>query len=260
MYCPECGHDAADAKYCPECGTDLTAVKNAGRGRTAKAAAPAPARQQRPRTARRAAERRGEPATSGGSRSLLRIWLGFAALAVVVVVVIVAVGSGGGGPTGGAATPAAVPITADTSGSYTALVARANGLYDQGSAAFDNNDNAGGTEAFTAAAKVYGAAWKKQPGDPNVGTDYSVALFYSGQTGKAIKQIDAVLEKSPDFQTAHLNRGIFLKTAASDAKDSGDAAKSADLLSQAKVAFQQAVDIDPATDSGKRAAEQLTSL
>jgi hypothetical protein len=198
--------------------------------------------------------------SSGPSRSPLWIWLGFAALAVVVVGVIVAVGSGGDSPAGGNATPAAAPVTADTSGSYSELVTRANGLYDQGAAAFDKNDNVGGTEAFAAAAKVYAAAWKKQPGDPNVGTDYAVALFYSGQTAKALKQIGAVLATSPDFQTAHLNKGIFLQTAANEAKDGGDDATSADLLSQAKVAFQEAVDIDPASDSGKRAAEQLKSL
>ena len=259
MYCPECGHDAAEAKFCPECGTDLTAVKSTGRGRPAKAPAPAPARQQRPRTARRAAERRGAPAPAGTSRSLLWVLLGFAALAVVVVVVIVAIGGGGGSP-GGTVTPTPAPITADTTGSYSELVARANGLYDQGITAFSKQDSAGGTEAFAAAAKVYAAAWAKQPGDPNVGTDYAVALFYSGQSGKALKQIDIVLKKSPDFQTAYLNKGIFLKTTAGDAKDSGEDGKSADLLSQAKVALQQAVDIDPASDSGKRAAEQLKSL
>ena len=27
MYCPECGHDAGDAKFCPECGADLARIR-----------------------------------------------------------------------------------------------------------------------------------------------------------------------------------------------------------------------------------------
>ena len=140
------------------------------------------------------------------------------------------------------------------------LVVRANGLYDQGIAAFNKKDNAGGTAAFKAAAEVYGAAWRKQPGDPSVGTDYAVSLFYSGQTDRALRQIDVVIGKSPDFQTAYLNKGIFLKTAASDAKASGDTKNGAELLSQAKLTLQKAVGMDPASDAGKKAAAQLQGL
>jgi len=258
VYCPECGHDAADAKFCPECGSDLTAAKAARRGRPARPVAAAPAQNQRPRTARRAAERRGEPVPSGRPRSLLWIWLGFAAVAVVAVVIIVVVG-GSKGP-GGTSAASGVPVAADTSGSYSELVARANALYDTGIAAFDKNDDAGGAVSFRTAAEVYAAAWKKQPGDAGVGTDYAVALFYSGQTDQALKQIDAVLKTNPDFQTAHLNKGIFLKTAASEAKNGGDTKKGADLLGQAKVALEKAASLDPASDAGKRAAEQLQGL
>jgi tetratricopeptide (TPR) repeat protein len=189
---------------------------------------------------------------------VLWIWGGFVALAVVVVAVIVAVGGTGSGGT--ASTSAAAPVTADTSGSYTELVARGNDLYDQGIAAFDKNDSAGGEQLFRAAAKVYGAAWKKQPGDPGVGTDYAVALFYSRHHDEALKQIEAVLEKNPDFQAAHLNKGIFLQTEASEAKDSGVTERGADFLSLAKVALKKAVSIDPASDGGKNAAAQLQSL
>ena len=194
---------------------------------------------------------------TGRPRSVLWIWLGFAAAAVVLVVVIVALG---GRPSGSSAAPAAGPVTADTSGGYSVLVARANGLYDQGIAAFNKKDNAGGTAAFKAAAEVYGAAWKKQPGDPSVGTDYAVSYFYSGQTDKALRQIDVVIGKSPDFQTAYLNKGIFLKTAANDAKVNGDTKKGAELLSQAKLTLQKAVGMDPASDAGKKAATQLQGL
>lgn len=186
-----------------------------------------------------------------------RIWLGFAVLAVVVVVIVIAAG---GRSTNDPAAPAAGPIAAETSGSYTELVGRANDLYDQGITAFGKNDDAGGVGYFKAAAEVYRAAWKKQAGDPNVGTDLAVSLFYSRHHDEALKQIDVVLKKSPDFQAAHLNKGIFLQTEASESKDSGDTERGADFLAQAKVAFKKAVSLDPSSEAGKHAAEQLRSL
>ncbi len=107
---------------------------------------------------------------------------------------------------------------------------------------------------------MYAAAWKKQPGDPNVGTDFATSLFYSGQTDKAVTQVDEVLKASPDFQTAHLNRGIFLKTAAQDATDSGDSKTAEQLLADAKASFEKAVSIDAGSDSGQRAAQELEQL
>ena len=257
MYCPECGHDADEAKFCPECGTDLKAASQARRGRAKKSTAAAPVRTQRPRTARRAAERLGEPAPTQRSRSVLLIWLGFAAIAVVVVAVVVI--AGGNSADGPAASPAG-PVAADTSGSYRELVGRANDLYDQGVVAFGKNDEAGGIKYFKAAAEVYRAAWKKQPGDPSVGTDLAVALFYSRHHDDALKQIDVVLKKNPAFQSGHLNKGIFLQNEASEAKDGGDAQKGADLLAQARSALEKAVSLDPTSEAGKHAAEQLKSL
>ena len=257
MYCPECGQNADEAKFCPECGTDLKAASQALRGRAKKSTAAAPVRKQRPRTARRAAERRGEPAPAQRSRSVLWIWLGFAAIAAVVVAVVVIAGSNSAN---GPAASAAEPVAADTSGSYAELVGRANGLYDQGIDAFNKNDSAGGAEYFKAAAEVYRAAWKKQPGDPSVGTDLAVALFYSQHHDEALNQIDIVLKKNPAFQSGHLNKGIFLQNEASEAKDDGDAEKGAEFLAQAKSAFEKAVSLDPTSEAGKHAADQLKSL
>ncbi|HET6476365.1 MAG TPA: zinc ribbon domain-containing protein [Thermoleophilia bacterium] len=256
MYCPECGHDAAEAKFCPDCGTDLTTARQALRRPAKKPAAGPPAKAQRPRTARRAAERRGEPAPGAAaqSHSVRWIWLGFAAAAVVVVALVVALGSQSGED---APSTAAAPVAADTSGSYSELVDRANGLYDQGIAAFNKDDSAGGVEAFGAAAEVYRAAWKQQPGDPNVGTDFAVSLFYSQHHDEALQQVDVVLKANPDFQAANLNKGIFLKTEADEAKDE---AKAAEFLAQAKIAFKKAASIDPASDAGKSASSLLQSL
>jgi tetratricopeptide (TPR) repeat protein len=216
---------------------------------------------QRPRTARRTAERRGEPVRSepagraGSRRSVALIWLGFAVAAVVVVLVVVVVNGGG---SGGAAS--AEPIAADTTGTYSELVARANGLYDQGVAAFGKNDDTGGVAYFKAAAEVYRAAWKKQPGDPNVGTDFAVSLFYMRHHDEALQQIAVVLKKNPDFQPAYLNKGIFLQTESAEAKGRGEADKAAQFLEEAKVAFEKAVSIDPTSETGKGAAKLLKDI
>jgi len=188
--------------------------------------------------------------------------MGFATLAVIVVIAAFAVtrttsdasstASGGGQAPG--------PIAADTSGAYTELVQRANGLYDQGAQAFQKKDQSTGAQYFTAAAKVYRAAWKQQATDPNVGTDYATSLFYSGDTALALKQVDIVLAKSPDYQSAHLNKGIYLQSASQTAQQNGQQAKVASLLARAKAEFQKAVDIDPASAAGQKAAETLKSL
>ena len=69
-----------------------------------------------------------------------------------------------------------------------------------------------------------------------------------------------VLAKSPDYQSARLNKGIYLQTASQAAQQNGQQAKAASLLAQAKAEFQKAVDIDPASAGGKKAAETLKSL
>ena len=185
--------------------------------------------------------------------------MGFATVAVLIIIGVFALTrtpSGAAGSTSGVTQPAA-PVTADTSGSYGTLVQRANGLYDQGAQALQKKQQSTATEYFGAAAKVYRAAWKKQPTDPNVGTDFATSLFYSGDTDGALKQVNAVLANSPDFQTAHLNKGIYLENAAQTAQRSGDQKKADSLLGQAKAEFERAVAIDPKSSAGVKAAEDL---
>ena len=280
MYCPECGSNADDANFCPECGNDLSGLNRAGvcpecgaeagkakfcpecghqmpkpKRSPAERSATGSARSQRPRSQRRAAARQEQapPAPSRSKTPVALIWGGFAVAAAIVVVIVMM--STGGGDGGSAVVPE--PVSADTSGSYSELVDRANGLYDQGIAAFNQDDAEGGVAYFKAASEVYRAAWKKQPGDPNVGTDYAVSLFYMRHHDEGIKQINVVLKQNPDFQAAHLNKGIFLKTEASEAKDK---AKAADFLAEAKLAFQKAVSLDPTSEAGKNAAQALQNL
>ena len=194
----------------PSAGTRFRSpgARLAGRGRARTASVRA--------LPRRAASRQEAPAKKQSKTPVAFIWGAFAVAAIVVVIIVASTAGGGDG---GAAATASEAVSADTSGSYSELVERANGLYDQGIEAFNKDDAEGGVAYFEAASKVYRAAWTKQPGDPNVGTDYAVSLFYKRHHDEGIKQIDVVLKENPDFQAAHLNKGVFLKTEASEAKD-----------------------------------------
>ena len=193
------------------------------------------------------------------------IWGGFGALAIVVIVIVVMVSGGFGGgstdeTTANASGAPAQAVTADTSGSYEELVSRANDLYDQGDAAFQEQDFEQGGAYFAAAAEVYAAALKKQPGEPSVGTDYAVALFYSGDIPGALAQIELVLKDNPDFQKAWLNKGIFLTHEGRIAEQQGDKKEADKLYAQAKTALTKAVAIDSKSDAGKQADQSLQQL
>jgi tetratricopeptide (TPR) repeat protein len=188
--------------------------------------------------------------------------MSFATIAVIVIIGAFALTRTPSGATASVsgATQRTGPVAADTSGSYSVLVQRANGLYDQGAQAFQKKQQSAGEQYFAAAAKVYRAAWKKQANDSNVGTDYATSLFYSGDTDGALKQVNVVLAKSPDFQTAHLNKGVYLQTASQTAGQNGQKTKAESLLAQAKAEFQEAVSIDPSSSPGTKAAGSLKGL
>ena len=260
MYCPECGNDAKSAKFCPECGADLAGVQDALKGKTGAAQATQPDGAGAPEATTAAGDSAGGP----GRLSPAVIWGGFGALAIIVIVIVVMVSGGfGGGTAETTADASGAPVAAveaDTSGSYEELVQRANELYDQGDAAFQNQDFEQGGQYFAAAAQIYAAAWKKQATDPGVGTDYSVTLFYSGDIDGALKQIDAVLKVNPDFQKAWLNQGIFLSHEARIAEQQGDTKLAEKYDAQAKQALTKAVAIDPKSDAGKQADQSLQAM
>jgi hypothetical protein len=271
-FCPNCGMQVGEAKFCPECGTDLSAVRRALRGDEP----PAPAA---PRGGRTTGGRRGagggsgptqpppSPAPAADVRSRgISAWIliGGAVVAVAIIAVVVIIGmrggssagSGSAGSTGGSASP----VPADTSGTYQQLVTRANGLYDQGSAAFGRNEFSQSANYFGAAAKIYQVAWQKKAGDPSVGTDWATSVFYSGDIQGALSIVEMVLAKNPTFQPALYNKGNFL---AHQAQLAGQAGKSADakkLNAQAKAAYQQAVAADPKSAVGKQAAAAAAAL
>jgi hypothetical protein len=256
MYCPECGNDAGSAKFCPECGANLAGVKDALSGKTSGARAAKGGAGATPKAT----------ASAGGPRRLSPavIWGVFGAVAVIVIVIVVIVsgGFGGSGDSGATAqSPGAVQaVEADTSGSYEELVARGNELYDKGDTQFQNQNFEQGGAYFAAAAEVYAAAWKKKATDPGVGTDYAVALFYSGDIVAALDQIDAVLKDNPDFQKGWLNKGVFLSHEARLAEQNGDKKEAAKLYDEAKAAFTEAIAIDPKSEAGKQADATLQQL
>ena len=269
MYCPDCGTDVGEAKFCPECGADLGAYREAkavgageeganaaarqgGRAGGDAGAAPSGSLGPQPRDER----------SRGPSARLIWILVGVVAAVVAGVVLfsqfategVVSTGETGAGGGTPAATPA--PVKPDLSGPYAALVKRANGLYDKGKALFDQSKIDEGAAYFAAAAKVYEAAWKKRSGDPAVGTDWAVALFYSGDMEGAVDRVTAVLEKEPEFQKGWLNKGIFLTHLGR--MQSGEQAGV--LYDEARQAFVRAVAIDPDSDAGKSADAFLSEL
>ena len=92
-----------------------------------------------------------------------------------------------------------------------------------------------------------------------MGTDFSVALFYSGDIEAAQAQIDEVLEANPDFQKGWLNKGIFISHEPR-MMGQADTEQADKLFRQAKTAFTKAVAIDPQSDAGKQADQSLQAL
>lgn len=284
--CEACGGELPDgAKYCPECGEAAGPATTAGASATADPGSPgrvagggrrtgtrgrsagAGRARQRRQEERPPAQRRQEPAlpkTGAGARRIspALIWGGFGLLAVVVVL-IVALSTVGEEPTGAGAPSGAQsvqPVSADTSGGYAQLVQRANGLYDQGAAAFASEQWDQGAAYFAAAAEVYAAAWKQKATDPNVGTDFATSLFYSGETDKAIAQVEKVLAKSPGFQMGWFNKGNYLTERARHAEQQDDAAGAEAAYDDAREAFRKAVALGAGTTSGQQAQQRLDEL
>ena len=261
MYCPECGNDAGDAKFCPECGADLAGLKNTLKGRTTG--------QQGGRGGQGAKgggrQTAAEPAKPvGRGLSPAVIWGGFGAVGVIVIIVVVILSGGFVGSKSSSGTPSGnasvQPVQGVTTGSYRELVQKGNEFYDKGNAAFRSQNMNQVSAYFQAAAMTYAAAWKKQQTDPAVGTDFATSLFYGGSIDAALKQVDLVIKKFPDYQAAYFNLGNYLAHKARIADQQGDKKTAqTDNVAAAK-AYTKAVSIDPASQVGKDADAQLKAL
>jgi hypothetical protein len=266
MYCPECGTDAADAKFCPECGNDLGALKDALRG-SEPAGKPAgqaaqqrtSAKQNRPSAAEAPGRKPGQlgprKQTGGAGTKPWVIWAVVGAVVVPIVLIVLVSLLGHNKSTPAASTNP--PPVANTSGSYSELVQRANGLFDQAQAAITGNDIGTAVQYGQAAAQVYAAAWKKQPGDPSVGTDWATAMFYAGDFQGAIARIEIILKANPTFQTAWLNAGNYYWHASQMTKDP---TQKQTYVSKAKAAYAKAIAINATNADGVQAAKYLKQV
>jgi hypothetical protein len=275
MFCPECGLDADDAKFCPECGTDLDGIRGAVGRESGRAGGDAakPRSTDAKKTRRPPGPSNGRSAASGPKPQTsgvnpLYLWIAIAVIAVAVVVAVVVTQGSSGSETPGAGTSTAGSAPAlsevDTSGTYGELVAAGNSYFDSGAPLIESDKLAEAAPWFAAAAKAYGAAWKKQPGDPAMGTDLATSIFYSATSAtdieKAVAQIDRVIAENPDFQNARFNKGNYVAMLARMAEQKGDAAAAKKLFAEARAEYEAAVAIDATSASGQAAAAALKSL
>jgi hypothetical protein len=268
MYCPECGTDAADAKFCPECGNDLGAVKDALRGSSPAGKPAGQAAQQRksakqsPASATEAGGRgpgqlgpRKQPGGAGTKPWVIWAVVGAVVVPLILITLVSLIGNNNNKSKPGA-TASLAPV-ANTSGTYPELVQRANDLYDAARAAYLSGDINTELQYGAAAAKVYAAAWKKQPGDPGVGTDWARALFYAGDFKGAIIQIEKIIAANPTYQKAWLNAGDLY---AADAQMTQDKVVIKADLAKAKRAYAQTIALNAINAVGLQAKASLKTL
>lgn len=92
----------------------------------------------------------------------------------------------------------------------------------------------------------YRRALAVKPGDPNVETDYSIAVFYSGDTTGAIEAAQKVAKANPKFAPVQFNMGVFYTY-------SGDRAS-------AIAAYEKYLKLDPQGELVSEAKTRLTEL
>ena len=131
---------------------------------------------------------------------------------------------------------------------YDLLVAQGNGYFEWASQIQQATQGKTGQDQplWIGGATYYARALKVKPGDPNVTTDYSVALFYSGEATAAIATAKSVIAANPTFSPVVFNAGIFYKSI-------GDKVN-------AKLMFEKYLKMDPNGTQAAAAKEQLTGL
>ena len=145
-------------------------------------------------------------------------------------------------------------ITADPK-NYTLLVAQGQAYFDwaqsvlsatqaqlQANPATLRQD----TPYWKLAVPYYRRALTVKGGDPNVMTDYSTALFYSGDATSAISVGEDVRRVSPSFSPVAFNLGIYYESTGQQAK--------------AKAAFQEYLRLDPKGANAAAATQELKKL
>lgn len=125
--------------------------------------------------------------------------------------------------------------------SYTILVALGNSYFDWAAAmqqASQTSTSAVGADQplWIAAKDNYARAVKINDKVSPVRVDYSITLFYAGDTNKAIEEATAVTKADPEFAPAWFNLGIFHQAVGKNA--------------EAKAAYQRYIQLDPEGKQG----------
>lgn len=102
-------------------------------------------------------------------------------------------------------------------------------------------------EQYQQAITWYEQALTINPNDPNVSTDLGVAYYYTNQPDRALTQFDHSLKVDPKHIKTLLNVGIVRAFGKQD-------------LQGAAVAWQQVVDLDPASPEGQAARKGLDGI
>lgn len=138
--------------------------------------------------------------------------------------------------------------------SLTAEPKNYNLLIAQGQSYFDwavelqqsKNDATAGQEQWRSAVPYYRRALSIKPGDPNVTTDYSVTVYYSGDATQAVSIAETVRRDNPKFSPVLYNLAIFYAS-------SGNTA-------QAKTDLEAYLKLDPNGQNATAAKQMLTQL
>jgi tetratricopeptide (TPR) repeat protein len=102
-------------------------------------------------------------------------------------------------------------------------------------------------ERYDDAIKWYSDAMKLTPNDVNASTDLGVCYYYTNQPDKALQQFEHSLNLEPKHAKTLLNIGIVKAFAKQD-------------LDGASKAWQQVIQIAPATPEGQAAQRAIDSL
>lgn len=134
---------------------------------------------------------------------------------------------------------------------YNLLVAQANDYYDWALQVTQvaKQVTPDSTQIWAAAASYYGRALDVKPGDPNVATDYSIALFYSGETNKAIEVAEKTRTDNPTFAPVVYNLGVFYANSTA-----------ADSKTKAVAAFNDYLKLEPNGANAANAKQFLKDL
>lgn len=125
--------------------------------------------------------------------------------------------------------------------SYTALVNLGNTYFDwaaqlQQASQTDSATIGADLPIWVAAKDAYGRAVALKSDEPPVLVDYAITVFYTGETDKAIVQVEKVIKKNPEFPPSYFNLGVFLTALGDNAK--------------AVAAYQKYLELDPKGEQG----------